>query len=729
MANDEKVDILVVDDLPEKLLVYETVLEGLGQNVITARSGREALRFLLDREFALVLLDVHMPDMDGFETAAMIRSRRQTAHTPIIFVTAFSDEMHTAQGYSLGAVDYILSPIVPEILRTKVGVFVDLYKKTLQVRKQAEEHVALARAQAARAAAEEANRRSAFLAEASSVLVHSLDHEAIARGLVRQAVPFLGDLCALALPPEPSDGVPQVELAWIDPNDGSCHQITREVDRTFDPLTAILHRVLEMGHPEFHPQISDLARVEPPKPPPDRLETGGPGRASASSGFEACSVFAVPLQARGYTLGALALARRQPGRPFGPDDISLMEDLAARATVAIENARLYGRVQENDRRKNEFLAMLAHELRNPLAPIRSAVEILQLLEIEDENLVWASEVISRQVYHLVRLVDDLLDISRISGGKIQLRTELIDARSVVARAVETSRPLIDARKHELTVSLPATPVAVNADPVRLAQILANLLNNAAKYTEEGGAIDLSLCVSEGQAVFRVRDNGIGISAEKLGSVFDLFTQVDHSLDRSQGGLGIGLTLVRKLVEMHSGTVQALSEGANRGSQFIIRLPAADQGLPFEDSREPSQRVVGAAARRILVVDDYPSVAESLMKVLTLAGHDVRIALDGPGALNELSTFRAEVILLDIGLPGMDGYELAQRIRNGGPSPAVMLIALTGYGQTSDRHRSQAAGFDHHLTKPVDSAALLELIALAGRKPDGSVSSPPLLSRA
>ena len=229
MANDEKVDILVVDDLPEKLLVYQTVLEGLGQNVITARSGREALRFLLDREFAVILLDVHMPEMDGFETASMIRSRRQTAHTPIIFVTAFGDEMHTAQGYSLGAVDYILSPVVPEILRTKVGVFVDLFKKTLQVRRQAEERVALAREQAARAAAEEASRRSAFLAEASTVLVHSLDLKAISRGLVRQAIPFLGDLCALSLLNESSDAKHCTDIAWIDPSDSACRQITPRI--------------------------------------------------------------------------------------------------------------------------------------------------------------------------------------------------------------------------------------------------------------------------------------------------------------------------------------------------------------------------------------------------------------------------------------------------------------------------------------------------------------------
>ena len=273
MANDEKVDILVVDDLPEKLLVYQTVLEGLGQNVIEARSGREALRFLLDREFALILLDVHMPDMDGFETAAMIRSRRQTAHTPIIFVTAFGDEMHTAQGYSLGAVDYILSPVVPEILRTKVGVFVDLFKKTLQVRRQAEEQAPArarasrragrgsAREQVARAVAEEAGRRSAFLAEASTVLVHSLDLKAISRGLVRQAVPFLGDLCALSLTSESSDSKHWTDIAWIDSSDAACRQITRECDMAQGALGEVLRRVIENGVTEFHPKVMPISLI------------------------------------------------------------------------------------------------------------------------------------------------------------------------------------------------------------------------------------------------------------------------------------------------------------------------------------------------------------------------------------------------------------------------------------------------------------------------------------
>ena len=719
MANDEKVDILVVDDLPEKLLVYETILEGLGQNVVAARSGRDALRLLLERDFAVILLDVNMPGMDGFETAAMIRSRRQTAHTPIIFVTAFNDEMHTAQGYSIGAVDYILSPVVPQILRTKVGVFVELYKKSLQVSRQAEERVALARAEAARAAAEAANRRLAFLAEASNVLGKSLDQQAIAQGLVLQAVPFLGDLCLLCLAIDPGYGNPVSELAWIDPSRASTRHLTLDAGQVIEPLSAILGRVVETGKPESCPQIAEISALTAATPISDALGELG-----------SCAALAVPLQVRGQTFGALAIARRHPAPPFEADEVSLIEDLAARAAVAVENATLYRHVEENDRRKNEFLAMLAHELRNPLAPIRSAAELLRMLEIDNENLNWASEVIARQVDHMVRLVDDLLDISRITGGKIQLRVETIDSRSVVDRAVETSRPLLEDRKHTLHLSVPNQPLPIKGDPVRLAQVLANLLNNAAKYTEPGGRIDLELIRSGSEAVFSVRDNGVGISAEKLSAVFDLFTQVDHSLDRAQGGLGIGLTLVRRLVELHGGTVKASSEGANRGSQFVIRLPALDQAAALDSKANP--RVPDGTpshARRILIVDDYPRVAESLMKMLALAGHQVRIALDGPSAVEEALSFQPEFVVLDIGLPGMDGYDVARHIRNDPAARQATLIAVTGYGQKEDKLRALQAGFDHHLTKPVDCAVLLQLFAAKAAKPRGCGSASPLLSPA
>jgi CheY-like chemotaxis protein len=312
---------------------------------------------------------------------------------------------------------------------------------------------------------------------------------------------------------------------------------------------------------------------------------------------------------------------------------------------------------------------------------------------------------------LVRLVDDLLDISRITGGKIQLRKEPIDLAAAVTRAVETSRPLIDARKHELIVSLPPEPLHVDADSVRIAQVLSNLLNNAAKYTEESGSIALEVTRVDDEAVLRVRDNGVGISAEMLSRVFDLFTQADRSLDRSQGGLGIGLTLARRLVEMHGGSVQAFSEGANRGCEFVIRLPALAEAIPagVDDNvahREPKDQ----RPRRILIVDDHPDVTRSLARLLRLSGHEVRTALEGQAALEELANYRPEIVLLDIGLPGMDGYEVAQSIRKQPGMGSLVLIALTGYGRDEDRRRSREAGFDHHLVKPVDLDALLSIVS-------------------
>jgi signal transduction histidine kinase/ActR/RegA family two-component response regulator len=419
--------------------------------------------------------------------------------------------------------------------------------------------------------------------------------------------------------------------------------------------------------------------------------------------------------ARGRSLGAISVGAWNADRRLGRDDLALALDLAGRAAIAIDNARLYRDVQENDRRKNEFLAMLAHELRNPLAPMRSAVEIVQRLNLKDETLEWASDVITRQLEHLVRLVDDLLDISRISGGKIQLRKEPFDVSKAVARAVETSRPLIDARKHEINVTLPTEPVWLDADLVRLAQVLSNLLNNAAKYTPEGGKIDLNVAKIANQVIFRVRDNGIGIPAEKLSSIFDLFTQVDHSLDRSHGGLGIGLNLVRRLVEKHGGDVTASSQGANRGSEFVIRLPAIGRGVSVNGKNEAVvTQTIDRGRRRILVVDDYPLAAESLMKMLQLGGHEVWIAQDGPSAVEEVRCRRPEIVLLDIGLPGMDGYEVARSIRSLPGMEELILIALSGYAQDEDRRRSREAGFNYHLTKPVDVVSLDQLISAAGK---------------
>jgi two-component system CheB/CheR fusion protein len=370
-------------------------------------------------------------------------------------------------------------------------------------------------------------------------------------------------------------------------------------------------------------------------------------------------------------------------------------------------------LQEMDRRKDEFLATLAHELRNPLAPIRNSLQFLRLSHGDQEASEQAAEIIDRQVNHLVRLVDDLLEVSRITRGKIELRKEPVDISSVVSSAIETSRPLIEAARHRLDVSLPSQPLMLEADAVRVSQVISNLLNNAAKYTEPGGQIRLAARADAGDVVISVSDTGIGIPPEMLPKVFDMFTQVDRSLTRSQGGLGIGLTLSRSLVEMHGGRIEARSAGAGRGSEFIVRLPRArPQRAPddVEDLECGSNNGSKPTGRRILVVDDNIDSAESLGLWLNLMGHEVRLVHEGLASVEAARAFKPQVVVLDIGLPDIDGYEVAHRLREDPAFSRVLLIALTGYGQDEDRQRCLDAGFDEHLIKPVDPAALEALLA-------------------
>jgi PAS domain S-box-containing protein len=376
-------------------------------------------------------------------------------------------------------------------------------------------------------------------------------------------------------------------------------------------------------------------------------------------------------------------------------------------------------LREADRRKDEFLAMVAHELRNPLAPIRNALQVMRLRGSDRREAVgWAQDMMERQVRHLVRLVDDLLDISRIGRGKIQLRKEPVELSQVVTLAVETSRPLIDAHRHELTVALPPAPVRLEADRDRLAQVVANLLNNAAKYTESGGRIRLTAAREGAAVVLRVEDNGVGIAPEMLPRVFDPFAQADRSLHRAQGGLGVGLTLVKRLVEMHGGSVAAESAGPGRGSTFTVRLPAGPGSpLPHPAGEAPPRDGLPPSARRLLVVDDNVDAAESLARMLRLTGHEVRTVHEAAAVLDAARAFQPEVVLLDIGLPGgMTGYELAPRLREVPGLRNVLLVALTGYGQDEDRRRSSEVGFDAHLVKPADLAELQRLLTGAPPAP-------------
>jgi CheY-like chemotaxis protein len=384
-------------------------------------------------------------------------------------------------------------------------------------------------------------------------------------------------------------------------------------------------------------------------------------------------------------------------------------DLGRRAAAAVDNAQLYQRLRTEDRRKDEFLATLAHELRNPLAPLRTGLSLLQ--ESKDRKVVRRThEIMERQLGHMVRLIDDLLDLSRVTRGKVQLERERVDVRSMVSTAIEASRPLIDGAGLELIVRVPETPVIVDADRMRISQVLSNLLNNAAKFTERGGTVELTVSAQGSDAEVRVRDTGVGIPMQMLTHIFEMFAQVGDAGARTQTGLGIGLTLVKRLVDLHGGRVWAESEGHGRGSTFVIRVPRTDATHADAERSDEAATAGSSPSRRVLVVDDNTDAAEMMATLLSIHGHDVRTAASGPAALNIIKDFDPDIAFLDIGLPGMSGYELARRIRAEPRLAGITLVAVTGWGQDEDRRQSKEAGMDHHLTKPVDPREVQAFVA-------------------
>jgi signal transduction histidine kinase/DNA-binding response OmpR family regulator len=688
MKTTEPVNILVVDDMPEKILSIEATLEELGQNLVKAYSGREALRCLLKDEFAVILLDVNMPEMDGFETAALIRERKRSEHTPIIFVTAFNDEVQMAKGYSLGAVDFISTPLDPEVLRTKVRVFVDLYQKTETIRQQAAHRVQLAREQAARQVAEKAMRRYALLAEASRLLSRSLDFDDTLASLHRTMIPALADACQLVL----YDTNKEIWFARVPSSDASDSKISSSHSRVeqVDPrLAESVADAVESGHAQSIDP--DSVHNAPDLGPKKKWN----------------SVIVVPLIARDTALGAIVccLARRQ----FEPADLALIENLAGRAATALDNAQLFQTIRDGERRKDEFLAMLGHELRNPLAAITNAGELTKLLEPTDETFDESLDIIRQQAALMKRLVDDLLDVSRITSGRVQLQKSMIDAAEIIQRVAEAHEVLFSSRGHILELELPRQRTVLEADPYRLEQILSNLLVNAAKYTDAGGKIWFGARREGDEVVFRVKDTGIGIGPDLLPNVFDLFAQANRSLHRAEGGLGIGLTIVRGLTELHGGRVSVHSQGFGHGAEFVVSLPATAESakpIPVTPAAQPH---IAGQSRRVLVVEDQPALSRVTVALLQKMGHEVRSAADGPEALLAVREYNPEVVLLDIGLPGMDGYEVARCLRSEMGDDAPLLVAMTGYSQHEVNRHARKAEFDHHLVKPADMGVLRELL--------------------
>ena len=702
IVDSARANILIVDDHDDKLLVFRTVLEELNQNLVTLQSGEDALRWLLENDCAVILLDVNMPGMDGFETAELIRTRPRSSHIPIIFITGYADEMHTARGYSLGAVDYILSPVVPNILRSKVAVFVQLFNLTEQTRKKADEHIALAREQAARAAAEAATRHASFLADASKILSSSLDVDSLMAGATRLLVPVLADFSAITLADGPGSSSVRTACAPErnpeDVHNGIVHD-PAWVGAIDEVLATGQQKII--GKRSFDAWNSSLPDGQSLPARSERIQ------------YDVDQVVMLPLVARGKTRGVLSLGFETSGRNFGIAEIALATDIAGRVAMALENCLLFKKIQDADQRKNEFLAILSHELRNPLAPMRTALHAMHLSGLWPAEGRALREMIERQIQHMSRLVDDLLDVARITQGKIQLRKEKVDLGEKIMRVLETCRPPIEEAGHQLCVSLPREGVWVEGDRVRLQQILENLLINAGRYTKPGGRIEVSLSAEHGEAVIRIRDTGMGIAPEMLPKIWEMFAQADNSSAQARSGLGIGLSLARQLVHLHAGRIDAASEGLGKGSEFTVRLPlatAAAAETAVAESTGTEITDAASMARRILVVDDNADAADSLGVLLGIWGHEVEIAHNGVAALEVARKFDPELVFLDIGLPEMNGYEVARRLREEAGLARAKFIVLSGYGTERDHLRSRDAGFDLHLVKPVDPRSLSAAIA-------------------
>jgi PAS domain S-box-containing protein len=670
------VRVLLVDDQVSNLEALQAVLHSSGCQLVCAQSANEALLALLEHEFAAIVLDIRMPGTSGLELARLIKERRKTRHVPILFVTAHMlDDHDVHRGYEVGAVDYLTKPLDPQILRAKIAIFADLYRASHALavsNRQLEQEMTdrLAAEQALREANQQLEARviarTAEVVHAHRILVASEERLRIALDAGRMGTWELDEVSEAC-------HVDEVQCALLGLPRG-----TGSV-----PFT----RLIGLSHPE------DLDSVR-----------GAIARALARTTGEMVDYafeFRIVREADRQVRWLLVRGRTIANTDGPPRRIGVSADITERKVA--EEA-----LQQADRRKNAFLATLAHELRNPLAPIRNAVELLRLTG-HGERDRRATDVIDRQTRALTRLVDDLLDISRITQNRLELRREPATLNVIAENAVEASRPLIDAAGHKLELDLPDEPIVLLADVTRLAQVISNLLNNAARYSDGPGTIRLAVRREQGEALITVKDSGIGIAPSMLGRVFDMFVQVDHAPERGRGGLGVGLALSRQLVEMHAGTIIARSEGVGRGSEFEIRLPIS-AAVELADRVESDLPTLQSPPLRLLVVDDNRDSVESLGAILTHLGHDVQLAYDGVAAVERAEQMRPDVVLLDIGLPLRDGYEAARLIRSEPWGRGISLVALTGWGQAQDRRRSREAGFDHHLVKPVDPRLLIDLLS-------------------
>ncbi|MEW6733340.1 MAG: response regulator [Acidobacteriota bacterium] len=697
----DKANILLVDDHPENLIALEAILESLGQNLVKAYSGAEALKHLLHQDFAVILLDVRMPVMDGFETAELIREREKSRHTPIIFLTALNkSDMHIFKGYSLGAVDYIVKPIVPEILRAKVGVFVDLFKKTQELIRQGERE----------AQANAIQQRLCFLAEASTLLSASLDYQITLANLARLIVPYLADWCTIDMI-EDKQSIRRLAVAHVNPK---MEELLREMWQRFPPD-------LKKPEPVFKALYDDKSELVPEIPDSLLLSIARDNEhLHMLYQLGSRSHMIVPLHARGRTIGAITFVSSESGRRYQHHDLTLAEDLAYRAAIAVDNARLYREAQEANRLKDHFLATVSHELRTPLNAILGWTRLLRSGKLIDTEATRALETIERNAKSQAQLIEDLLDISRIVTGKLHLDIRLVEPITIVKAAIDALRPAIDAKEIELQAALDPWINPISGDPNRLQQVIWNLLSNAIKFTPNGGKIEVRLERAGDYIEISVRDTGKGIKAEFLPYVFDRFRQADSTSTREHGGLGLGLAIVRHLVEMHGGSAYADSQGEGQGATFTVKFPLSP--LPIETSITRDVDIPEACPSLeyqmmleglpILIVDDEQDTREMLVTTLRQCGAETKSAASAAEALKIIEHWKPAVIVSDIAMPGEDGYSLIRKLRTmetalGSRIPA---IALTAYAKAEDRLRALSAGFQMHITKPIEPNELVTVIA-------------------
>ena len=688
MASDTP-SILIVDDSADKLVALESILLDLRVDIVKARSGKEALRRLLTQDFAVVLLDVRMPVLDGFETATLIRERSRTEHTPIIFITAFGDETHVARGYSLKAVDYILTPVVPEVLRTKVSVFVELFRATAEMKRHAD---------SLRQRAAQLHR----LASSSLAINSALSLDQMLAVLTESAREILGAEGARAV----------------------AHVDERRTHRAVSAASVIPD--VDDGDPPASSVVSGTNRAYRTNRSLRPLRTG-PGEDGNGDGrLRTYDVLGAPLTGRDGRNMGLVEVFGDANCGFTQEDEDLLVQLAQMTSIAIENT-LFGEAREANRLKEEFLSTLSHELRTPLSAMISWLWMLRRKALDPEAAARAIEAVDRNARAQARLVDDLLDVSRIVTGKLQLDCRSLELGPVVEAATDSLTAAAEAKAITLARLIDPAAGRVLGDADRLQQVIWNLLSNAIKFTPRGGRVEVHLHRAGSSVEARVSDTGQGIAPGFLPHVFERFRQADPSSTRTSGGLGLGLAIVRQLVELHGGSVEALSAGEGRGATFVVSLPLATrpeeplpafaEAVPAEDAprAEPQCLLDGI---RVLVVEDEVDARDALSVIMSQAGATVTAVGTARDALSKLTAWRPDVLVCDIGLPAEDGYALIGKVRalgvdRGGSVPAV---ALTAYAQASDRARALAAGFQAHVAKPCEPDQLLRVLARSVRRP-------------